>query len=141
MVLQQTVVFILSEFEPEIIFKAWKDERWRKQSVTRPINACTKVYKAKGGNFVLLGSYCLRMRSVHLKEDSTIIIICRSLRSILTPGLRSRLQLLRQAAAAAQYFSKISGERACYLLFRSDVFVPPSGQKFVCLFFSLICSL
>lgn len=29
-VLQQTMVFILSEFEPETLFKAWKDERWRK---------------------------------------------------------------------------------------------------------------
>lgn len=77
--------------------------------MTRPRSARTQVYKAKAENCALRGSYCLRMRSVHLKEDSTMIIICGSLRGILMPGLRSRLQLLGQAAAV-QYYSKISGE-------------------------------
>jgi len=29
-VLQQTMAFVLSGFEPETLFKAWKDERERK---------------------------------------------------------------------------------------------------------------
>lgn len=108
-VLQQTMEFILSEFWFEALFKACVDKKWKKSSVIRPVSVYTDIYEAKAGKCVLLGSYCLQMCSEHSKEDGTILIICRSLRSTLTPGWRSKLQLLWQAAAV-QYFSKISGK-------------------------------
>lgn len=70
------MVFVLSEFERETLFRAWKDKREKKINVTRPM----KVHKAEARS-------CWRAPAFGaFKEDSTGIIIHRSVKRAPEPG-------------------------------------------------------